>query len=79
MRTDIDPKSIVPLRLIGRVAWQHKNRAIVEAADYNGHRARTPSGEERVFLSLTSGDDSVDWLDITDHVDRFMIWDREKS
>ena len=73
MRPDIDPQSLARLHLIGRVKWQHDNGAIIEPADYNGFRARTPSGQVRMFLSLHPGDDSVDWIDITTRADKFII------
>ncbi len=72
-RSDIDPTSIVPLNLIGRHVWQHKNGTIVQAADYNGFRALTPSKEPRYFLAVTPGDLSVDWLDITDQIGNFIV------
>jgi hypothetical protein len=76
MRNDIDPKSIVPLHLIGRLAWTHKNGTVIQPADYNGYRATTSSGERRFFLVLQPGDLSVDWLDITDKIGNFIVAER---
>jgi hypothetical protein len=77
MRDDIAPNSIVRLHLIGRVRWTHTNGAVIEAGDYDGYRALTPSKERRVFLALQSGDASGDWLDITDHVRNFIVSHRD--
>ncbi len=76
MRNEIDPKSVIPLHLIGRMAWRHKSGTTIEAGDYNGYRARTLSGERRVFLSLHPGDSSFDWIDITPEVRNFMVFER---
>jgi hypothetical protein len=76
MRSDIDPDSIVPLHLIGRFNWTHKNGTPIEDGDYNGYRAHTPSKERRFFLALHPGDSSVDWLDITDDIGNFMVFER---
>ena len=71
MRSDIDQNSIVQLDLVGHRTWQHSSGAIIQAGDYNGYRALTPSGERRVFLALHPGDSSPDWLDITDQIGNF--------
>jgi hypothetical protein len=77
MRNDIDPGSIVRLHLIGRVEWQHKTGAMIQAGDYDGYRALTASGERRTFLALHPNDDSTDWLDITNDLHRFMAFNRD--
>jgi hypothetical protein len=79
MRNDIDQNSLVRLHLIGRVAWKHSSGPMIEAADYNGYRALTPSKERRFFLSLMPGDSSVDWLDITDHIGNFMVSEKDDA
>jgi hypothetical protein len=76
MRTDIDSNSIIRLHLIGRFAWTHKNGTAIQAADYNGYRALTTSKERRFFLALQPGDSIIDSLDITDHIENFMVFDR---
>jgi hypothetical protein len=77
MRTDIESNSVVRLHLIGRADWQHQSGAMIQAGDYYGYRALTPSGERRVFLALHPGDDSADWIDITNDVDKFMVFNRD--
>jgi hypothetical protein len=77
MRDDIDPNSIVRVHLVGLFEWQHANGTIIKAADYDGFRALTPSGERRLFLSLNVGDLSVDWLDITDHAASFIAINKD--
>jgi hypothetical protein len=76
MRDDIDPASIVRLDLIGRVEWIHPSQTVIEAADYNGYRALTRSGDRRFFLALRPGDLSPDWLDVTDQIGNFMVFER---
>ena len=76
MRNDIDAASVVRLHLIGRRQWRHKSGALVEAADYIGYRARTYSGDKRLFLSLPAGNLSFEWLDVTGHENDFRIFER---
>jgi hypothetical protein len=60
----------------GRFAWTHKNGTAIQAADYNGYGALTASKERRFFLALQRGDSIIDSLDITDHIDNFVVFDR---
>ena len=64
---------LFPLHLIGRRAWKHENGTTIQAADYNGYRALTPSKQRRFFLAVNPGDLSLDWLDITDHIGNFIV------
>jgi hypothetical protein len=71
MRDDIDSKTVVKLHLIGRTTWTHPNGTIIRAGDYNGYRSvMKTTGQPRVFLALQPGDLTVDWIDVTDQVNK---------
>jgi hypothetical protein len=66
----------VRLHLIGRVAWQHNDGATIQGGDYDGYRVLSRNGQRRLFLEHRSGS-RADWLDITDHADKFMTFKRD--
>jgi hypothetical protein len=69
MRDDIDPQTpLVRLLLVSRTAWTHPNGTVVAEGDRDGYGAVMKTGETRCFMSLTPGDPSYDWLDVTDQV-----------
>jgi hypothetical protein len=80
MRDDVDPqKPVVKLLLVSRNAWTHPNGTVVQEGDRNGYRAVMKTGETRVFMALTPGDMSYDWLDVTDQAKAgyFIVCERE--
>jgi len=67
MRDDIDPeKPLVKLVLLSRNNWTHPNGTAISEGDRDGYHAVMRTGEKRVFMALTPGDMSYDWLDVTD-------------
>jgi hypothetical protein len=74
MRDDIDQqKPLVKLDLVVMRGFTHPNGTVISTRDYDGYRAILKTGAARVFLALTRGDNSYDWLDVTDqcagHID----------
>ena len=79
-RDDIDlQKPLVRLLLVSRSNWMRPNGTAISEGDRNGYRAVMKTGEMRVFMSLTPGDASSDWLDVTDQATAgfFIICERE--
>jgi len=80
MRDDIDPqKPLVKLLLVSRNSWKHPNGTTISEGDRDGYRAVMRTGETRVFMTLTPGDMSYDWLDVTDQAKAgyFIMAERE--
>lgn len=80
MRDDIDPqKSVVRLHLVNRNNYTHANGTAIAEGDYNGYRAVMRTGETRCFMALNPGDNSYDWLDVTDDArsGRFIVIERD--
>jgi hypothetical protein len=80
MRDNIDPqKPLAKLLLISRGNWTHPNGTRITEGDRDGYRAVMRTGETRVFMSLTPGDLSYDWLDVTDQTrtGHFLVCERE--
>lgn len=73
MRPDFAGCSITSLNLIGHRRIEHPNGVVTEATDYSGYRVEDKAGKVRVFLQLRPGDLSVDWLEISDKTDQFII------
>ncbi|NEU94783.1 hypothetical protein [Bradyrhizobium uaiense] len=73
VRPDLANCALRKLNLIGLRRIEYPNGAISEAADYAGYRAEDKAGNVRVFLQLLPGDPSVDWLEITDKTDQFIV------
>lgn len=69
MRDDVDAdKPLVKLLLVSRTTWTHPNGTVIAEGDRNGYRAVMKTGETRCFMALTVGDNSYNWLDVTDQV-----------
>jgi hypothetical protein len=80
MRDDIDQqKSVVRLHLVNRTNYRHANGTTIAEGDYNGYRAVMRTGETRCFMALRPGDNSYDWLDVTDDTmsGRFIVIERD--
>jgi len=80
MRDDVDPdKPLMKLLLVSRTTWTHPNGTVIAEGDRYGYRAVMKTGETRCFMSLMPGDNSYDWLDVTDQVrtGQVMSYERE--
>lgn len=80
MRDDIDPqKPLVKLLLVSRTNWTHPNGTAISEGDRNGYRAVMKTGETRCFMSLMVGDNSYDWLDVTEQVRTGQVMSYERT